>query len=77
MRLDSFPESESVRRLQKNLCDKNVAASFSVDPLHRFVGVGRGTDPRPSEGLERLSQRLGHSGPTIHEQNFHWDSCLR
>jgi len=55
VRLDGFPESEPVRRLQKNLRDKNVAAALLVDPFHRSVGIGRGADRRPSKRLERLS----------------------
>ena len=71
VRLDCFPESESVRRLKKDLRDKDVAPSVPIDPFHRIIGVCCGSCSCPAKGLERLRERFGYSGSTIYDQYFH------
>ena len=77
VRLDGFPEGESVCGLEENLRDENVAASVMVDPFYGLIGVGRGAGFCPTNGPERMRQRVGRSGLGIHDQNFHGASCLR
>ena len=54
MRLDGFPERETVCGLKKNFRDENIAASLAVDPFHRLIGGGRSPDFCPAKGLKRL-----------------------
>ena len=69
--LNRFAQNKSVRRLKKNLGDQNIASGMLVDPFNSSVRIGRGPGPGPPERLQRLCQRVGHTGPVINHQYFH------
>jgi len=69
--LNRLAQDESVRRLKENFRNQDVTTAMLVDPFDGGVGIGCGPGSGPPESMQRLRQRVGHTGPVINDQYFH------